>query len=755
MSVNASTFSSSADLKNFHATVHSITIQSMDAFKLLTRSTKLKLSSANGNSAHHFPSEGPAEHSITISSVHDRYTDSLSNPSPAGKKRKRGSERLENGRDTASTPGSQPDDESDIQSGASHKISRPSPSRDKTGVINQESPVLDEDKCRIVLKSHKIKVVDLTALHDVSARDSKINAKSKSKKSNGNAALPEGSRKTQKEACRIFPQPLTSFKQLRTVYNVNQSLTNNVVDQGFTIPTEVQLASLPLLLGSKTATSHRKIEHEVPPNLLTVAATGSGKTLAFLIPLIDKLVHQHHETQDDNRHVSALILAPTKELVTQIVNEGRKLTQRTGVSITAMRKGMALSTKIDGARFEDDSSQENGMPQPLNDMHGQSIVKSDILVTTPLLLLNAVSNNHEPDSAPLSSIHSLILDEADVLLDPLFREQTLALWNACTNSALHVSFWSATIGSNIEELVMSVMKKRQSQHGLTASVPLLRCVVGLKDSALPTISHKLVYAATEPGKLLGLRQLLHPSPAVEGRRTSPPLRPPFLVFTQTIERAIALHSELLYDIPSEAGGSNRIAVLHSDLSDSKRSDVMARFRKGQIWVLITTDLLSRGIDFRGINGVVNYDIPTTSAAYVHRVGRTGRAGREGGAAVTYYTKDDIKYVKGIANVIAASQKGREKADDGSGIKPWLLNALPEVSKKDKQKLKTRGVEVRRSIKEDEDPKTLKAKRKARISTKSGYDRKLENNRKGAVRGSQSKQQDSDAEDNEEWGGIDH
>jgi ATP-dependent RNA helicase DDX52/ROK1 len=226
-----------------------------------------------------------------------------------------------------------------------------------------------------------------------------------------------------------------------------------------------------------------------------------------------------------------------------------------------------------------------------------------------------------------------------------------------------------------------------------------------------------------------------------------------LVFTQTIERAIALHSELLYDIPSEAGGSSRIAVLHSDLSDSKRADVMTRFRKGQIWVLVTTDLLSRGVDFRGINGVVNYDIPTTSAAYVHRVGRTGRAGREGGVAVTFYTMEDVKYVKGIANVIAASEKGGEKVGDGgSGIQPWLLRALPDISKKDKQKLKARGVEVRRSIKGDEDEKRVKAKRKAKISTKSGYERRLENNRKGAVQGSQRRQQDSDMED-DEWGGI--
>ena len=197
-----------------------------------------------------------------------------------------------------------------------------------------------------------------------------------------------------------------------------------------------------------------------------------------------------------------------------------------------------------------------------------------------------------------------------------------------------------------------------------------------------------------------------------------------------------------------------MAVLHSGLSDSKRSDVMARVRKGQIWVLITTDLLSRGVDFRGMNGVVNYDIPTTSAAYVHRVGRTGRAGREGGVAVTFYTQEDIKYVKGIANVIAASEKSQGKVvDGGSGIQPWLLGALPDISKRDKQKLKMKGVEVRRGITSHEDEKTIKAKRKAKISTKSGYGRRLENNRKGAVQASQRRRRERDTED-EGWDGID-
>jgi len=259
---------------------------------------------------------------------------------------------------------------------------------------------------------------------------------------------------------------------------------------------------------------------------------------------------------------------------------------------------------------------------------------------------------------------------------------------------------------------------------------------------VPNITHKLIYAATEQGKLLGLRQLLHPTGSSTTTGSSPEarLRPPFLIFTQTIPRAIALHSELLYDIPAEAGGSTRIAVLHSDLSETRRSDIMKGFRRGEIWIIVTTDLLARGVDFRGINGVVNYDIPTSSATYVHRVGRTGRAGREGGVAITFYTKEDIPYVKGIANLIHASEKMQGKAmnEEKKSVQKWLLDALPDLSKKDKQELKRHGVKARQSSSSSSKLKQDGVKDsggKLRISTKSGFDRKRENRKKGAIAGS--------------------
>ncbi|KAK3627540.1 RNA-dependent ATPase rok1 [Elasticomyces elasticus] len=526
----------------------------------------------------------------------------------------------------------------------------------------------------------------------------------------------------------------------------------NLDDQGYTAPTEVQMGALPLLLDAldRYLDSHGEDSKPVGNmNLLTVAPTGSGKTLAFMIPLLHRVQTRRHGNEAANMNtVSAIVLAPTKELVSQITNEGRKLAKGTGIKVTQMRRGMRLAT----------SQAANGTTDSAT--VGQDLtVKVDVLISTPGLLHSMLGEEQSSANDSLCNVRDLVLDEADVLLDPLFREQTLGVWNRLSNSKLSVSLWSATMGSNIEELAASTIRDWRSNLSSSDAeaepeAPFIRLVVGLKDSAVPNVEHRLVYAATEQGKLMGLRQLLHPASTPQGSGT--PLLPPFLIFTQTIERAVALHSELLYDIPAEAGGISRIAVLHADLSDTARDSVMTRFRKGEIWVLITTDLLSRGVDFRGVNGVVNYDIPTSSAAYVHRVGRTGRAGREGGVAVTLYSKEDIPYLKHVANVVAMAQKQEGSSSKDSGLQQWLLDALPKLSKQEKQKLKKRGIESRTTRGKDDDPK---AARRTRISSKPGFVRQAENNRKGAVLGSQRRAQaeaeaPSEAGDDSDFAGFD-
>ena len=736
----------------------------MDIFKLLSRSAK---PGAKASATQKLPSSGAAANPQLFGHDGPEFN------GVKNKKRKRGSDRgevveedtnLYAGLDFFGAPKSADGEgkKKRKRKAAAEQEEEESVNREDNASVEAEAEAgvegeaYDAAESKRLLRSHKLKIAvleDFAAQEALAAKEQKKEKKS-SKKRKKEKEEPKDKKDTKKQ---LYPQPLTDFAQLRTRYGISRRLAENIHEQGYKLPTEVQFGALPLLLGGKKQaitkaddadTESSGAEYGGDIDLLTIAPTGSGKTIAFLIPVINALLKEGSTGSKEGPR--AVVVAPTRELAAQIVNEARKLAKGTGIKATLMRKGMEVvdrgddttrtevkaSGDEDSASESDASDNEGEIQLEKRDRRRAELVKAAIIVATPLALLNALKRI-DGTVAELPSIRHLILDEADVLLDPLFREQTLAVWNACTNPLLRIGLWSATMGASVESLALETLTSRwsslKSTHDqLPPRPPLIRLLVGLKDTALPNIHHQLTYAATEQGKLLGLRQLLHPT-SVSPTSTAPVLRPPFLVFTQTIPRAVALHSELLYDIPPEAGGSSRIAVLHADLSSSARDNIMTRFRKGEVWVLITTDLLARGVDFRGLNGVVNFDAPTSAAAYVHRVGRTGRAGREGGVAVTFYTQDDIPYVKLIANVIRASEKLRGIPEGEGSVKQWLLDALPTPTKRDRAELKKRGVESRRN--------NLKGKeaKKSRISTKSGYERRIENNRRGAKEGSKRRE----------------
>ncbi|KAL5612313.1 hypothetical protein BROUX41_000152 [Berkeleyomyces rouxiae] len=638
---------------------------------------------------------------------------------------------------------------------------------------------MSEEECKSVLHSHRLKVMLLSK----TAAEPRVAPAKKSKKSKKSKEVspPEPAKKDDGRK-QLYPEPLTSFADLRATYRISRRLADNIAAQAYSVPTEVQMGALPLLvdgrkaLGAGERAALGAVDVDAPGqgvDLLAVAPTGSGKTISFLIPAIDAMVRRRVKMrrdaggaggdagEDELHELEAVVLAPTRELAYQIVNEARKLTRGMGLRVAMMKKGMRIAAErgaeieLDEEEEEDDDDNDGeeeseDESEDAGDEEGKpkQVTTADILVTTPMALLNFLRKDSK-DGAPMTlpTVRSLVLDEADVLLDQLFREQTTGVWNACTNPALQHSLWSATMGSNIEELVTSTLDARRAAVGAQPT-PLVRLVVGLKDTAVPNIRHKLIFTGSELGKIYAIRQLLRP-----GTRTDETvsIRPPFIVFTQSIERAAALQDELRYDIPLEAGGSARIAALHSGLNDGQRAGIMRQFRAGELWILITTDVLARGVDFAGVNGVVNYDIPGSSAVYIHRAGRTGRAGREGGVAVTLWTKDDIPYVKMIANVIAASDRQAGRVGQDLGVPASLLASLPAVSKADKKKLRERGVEARRS-----------GGASAKITTKSGWERQRNNNREAAVKHSKQTKKDEKkrrmahktAQNDEEWGGLD-
>jgi ATP-dependent RNA helicase DDX52/ROK1 len=537
-------------------------------------------------------------------------------------------------------------------------------------------PTIDEIKS--TLRLHRLKFTLLTPPAPTVTPSVEL----KKTKSPPKDIAKYGPQKKSKKPELVVP-PLTDFTQLTSRahgYALSKRVYANILAQGYSKPTEVQMGALPILMKGDLAIEG--VPAGAPVDLLTCAPTGSGKTLAYAVPLLDRLLRDRKE-RAPKKSIKAVVIAPTKELVGQIVNEVKKLVKGTGITVSQFKKGHRPVSSDD-------------LPPDVNTL---PCIKSDIIVSTPLLLKQAIE---AAGDGAMTGILGLILDEADVLLDELFREQTLGIWKTLRDRSsghLRTTLWSATMPSTAESLTTTTIQSTASDY----RPHVIRLVVGVKDTSLPTISQSLLYTATEQGKLIALRQYFSTS-----------LRPPILIFMQSIPRVQALFNEILYDLPTPS----RIAVLHSDLTDTAREETMKRFRLGEVWILITTDLLSRGMDFRGVRMVINYDIPTSVAAYIHRVGRTGRAGSDGGQAVTYYTKEDIAYVRGIANVISVS---------GSGVQKWLLDSLPKTSKNDKKMLKRHGVEARHGTDS-----------KYRISTKSGFQRQAEKRKKGAIEASKKR-----------------
>ncbi|KAG0299751.1 DEAD (Asp-Glu-Ala-Asp) box polypeptide 52 [Dissophora globulifera] len=353
-------------------------------------------------------------------------------------------------------------------------------------------------------------------------------------------------------------------------------------------------------------------------DLMAMAPTGSGKTMAFVLPIL------HDLKGPEKVGYRAVIISPTRELATQIFNQIKKLSVGRKFKICMLTKATAAT---------------QGQAPHLRQ-------KYDILISTPLRLVHAI----QQEKMELDHVRHLILDEADKLLEQGFLEQTDEIFAACSHPSLQKSLFSATLPSGVESLANTFMRSP------------VRIVIGSKNAATETIDQKLIYCGSEEGKLIAIRQQIQKG-----------LKPPVLIFVQSIERAKELFHELIYD------GIN-VDVIHSERTKAQRDKIVEGFRQGKVWVLIATELMARGVDFKGVNLVINYDFPQTVQSYIHRIGRTGRAGRKG-EAITYFTNEDQTYLKSIVNVMRES--GCEVAD-------WML-AMKKPSKNQKKNLRQRPV----------------------------------------------------------------
>jgi ATP-dependent RNA helicase DDX52/ROK1 len=344
-------------------------------------------------------------------------------------------------------------------------------------------------------------------------------------------------------------------------------------------------------------------------DVIACAPTGSGKTLAYLIPLFAIL----QRPDPSSVGVRALVVAPTMELAVQIERE-----------CFFLMKGMRWRLV----------------------QHGQSTTGKDVFVTTPGRVLTLLQQ-HLID---LSAVEYLVFDEGDKLWDGQtdFLQAIDTIVTACCNPAKVVCLFTATLSETIERSAASVM----------ASDPI-RIIVRGRTAANTDVEQRLVFCGNELGKVIEVRNMIR-----EG------LRPPVLIFVQSIERTKELYEEI------RCAGLH-VALINAKMTTEERDAVVLNFRLGHIWVLITTELLARGIDFKGVGTVINFDIPTTPESYVHRIGRTGRAGKRG-VAVTFFTEDDKELVAQIARIVKES---------GNPVEQWMLDI--KISKKRQRHLSKR------------------------------------------------------------------
>ncbi|KAG8223169.1 hypothetical protein J437_LFUL000335 [Ladona fulva] len=356
--------------------------------------------------------------------------------------------------------------------------------------------------------------------------------------------------------------------------------------------------------------------------ILACAPTGSGKTAAFLIPII------HHLKGPRKLGFRAVIVSPTRELAKQTHRECLRLAEGQGLRVHIISK---ISQAI--KKFGSNSSQ-----------------KFDILITTPNRLVYLLKQ--DPPAISLKNVEWLIVDESDKLFEAGvkgFRDQLAVIYTSCENPSICRAMYSATH----TPVVASWCRKNMHR--------LVGVTIGVRNTAADVVEQQLLFVGNEAGKLVAFRDIVKKG-----------LTPPVLIFVQTKERAKELFNELIYD------GIN-VDVIHADRTQLQRDNVVKSFRIGKIWILICTELMGRGIDFKGVNLVINYDFPPSAISYIHRIGRTGRAGRPG-KAITFFTEDDSVNLRSIAQVMR---------DSGCEVPDYMLR-MKKASKEVRKQLEKKA-----------------------------------------------------------------
>ena len=338
-------------------------------------------------------------------------------------------------------------------------------------------------------------------------------------------------------------------------------------DAGLLNATEVQARSIAAILQGQ--------------DVFVCAPTGSGKTLAYVLPLLEAAAQGAAHNAKGAKLAATLVLVPTRELAAQVGEVFKSLAQRLpyGVKVSVIFGGVSIQPQLRGLRGG-----------------------TDIVVATPGRLLDVIAHN----ALPLSSVRTLVLDEADRMLDQGFADEVQAVLGHIPLPCQRL-FLSATFAPAVSGWAMALLQQ-------PVRVDLRQAVAAQAD-----ITQRAFAVDSEKRT----RLLRHLMASAHWSRV--------LVFVATQYAA-----EIVADKLRKAG--LRAEPLHGHLSQGKRSQVLEDFKAARIQVVVATDLAARGIDVLQLPVVVNYDLPRSAQDYTHRIGRTGRAG-ESGLAISFVCPD--------------------------------------------------------------------------------------------------------------------
>ncbi|MBL4643531.1 MAG: DEAD/DEAH box helicase [Flavobacteriaceae bacterium] len=381
---------------------------------------------------------------------------------------------------------------------------------------------------------------------------------------------------------------------------LNKPIVKAIEAQGYKNPTLIQEQAIPLVLEKK--------------DVIASAQTGTGKTAAFALPILQNLFDRQ-DASKKGKKIRALIISPTRELALQIEENFNNYSKYTN-----LRTGIVYG----GVSFE-----------PQKEVIRKGI---DILIATPGRLLDL----HKQDFVHLDYVETLVLDEADLMLDMGFIDDINKIVRLCPKNKQQLLF-SATMPYKVVELAKTILKDP------------IKIEVAPTSSTVKNVEQLLYYVPKQDKIELCLHILRN---TVKGN---------VIIFRRTKYGVDKLEESLTKN-------GYKADSIHGDKTQLLRQEALQKFKNGEVRILIATDVAARGIDVKNVDAVINFDLPNISETYVHRIGRTGRAGKNG-VAFSLCSADEKDYVLSIQKLI---NKHLDIVEDH----PYPLDpdAKPEVHK---------------------------------------------------------------------------